>query len=592
MNSKLFIRLISAAIFLSSFCAASEQVKDDLANVQLTLQHSAMRPDSNNVIRVTFETAEGWHFYALNAFGKSFPDTGLKVNAYAEGITFGEPIFPYAQEYFDKVTNQKLGVYSGTFNVFIPFTTNIESKTTDVNVTIDGVACNDQLCKKADYKLSKTIEISNDAQIDSPAFGLPAQTIQNNVVPTSQGSSTTAKLVVLPLAVLAGLLLNVMPCVWPILPIIVMRLVTQAQNGKAKSLALGVAFAIGVILFFAALAVVNIILKLGFGMVFQWGDQFRNPAFVMGMALLMVVLALYMFGLFTLGLPAVSTGKGKGGFLGSIGMGFLAAVLSTPCSFAILTFVLAWAQTQPIPLATVTILLIGVGMGAPYVVLTMIPKMLAKIPKPGRWMELFKHATGFILLAIAVKLLEAVPADRIINILYYAVVLAICVWMWGVCITYETPQAKKWSIRFTAVLLAIIFAFLLLTAPSKGLISWKPYDAQVIAEAQAKRQPVLIEFTADWCFSCKVLERTVYSNEKIAELIKTKGVLAIKGDTTNYDSAATKALKEIYNQPAVPVTILLLPGEPEPIPLTGNLIKNKLISYLQDLRDKNKDAEK
>jgi thiol:disulfide interchange protein DsbD len=483
-------------------------------------------------------------------------------------------------------------VYSGTFNVFIPFTTNIESKTTDVNVTIDGVACNDQLCKKADYKLSKTIEISNDAQIDSPAFGLPAQTIQNNVVPTSQGSSTTAKLVVLPLAVLAGLLLNVMPCVWPILPIIVMRLVTQAQNGKAKSLALGVAFAIGVILFFAALAVVNIILKLGFGMVFQWGDQFRNPAFVMGMALLMVVLALYMFGLFTLGLPAVSTGKGKGGFLGSIGMGFLAAVLSTPCSFAILTFVLAWAQTQPIPLATITILLIGVGMGAPYVVLTMIPKMLAKIPKPGRWMELFKHATGFILLAIAVKLLEAVPADRIINILYYAVVLAICVWMWGVCITYETPQAKKWSIRFTAVLLAIIFAFLLLTAPSKGLISWKPYDAQVIAEAQAKRQPVLIEFTADWCFSCKVLERTVYSNEKIAELIKTKGVLAIKGDTTNYDSAATKALKEIYNQPAVPVTILLLPGEPEPIPLTGNLIKNKLISYLQDLRDKNKDAEK
>ncbi|HAL45622.1 MAG TPA: hypothetical protein DCP47_06890 [Phycisphaerales bacterium] len=588
MNSKLFIYSILTTIFLASFCTGSEQIKNDLANVQLTLQHTSVRPDSNSSIKITFEMAEGWHFYALSAFGKTFPDMGLKLNANADGINFGQPIFPSANEYFDKVTNQKLGVYSGTFHVFIPFSTNIDSVTTDVNITIDGVACNEQLCKKADYQLSIPIEISEDATMDITAFGLPApEETQDSVVVTPQGSSTaiTAKLVVLPLAVLAGLLLNVMPCVWPILPIIVMRLVTQAQNGKAKSLALGIAFAIGIMLFFAALAAVNIILKLGFGLVFQWGDQFRNPAFVTGMALLMVVLALYMFGLFTLGLPAVSTGKGKGGFFGSVGMGFLAAVLSTPCSFAILTFVLAWAQTQPIPLATITILLIGVGMGAPYVVLTMIPKMLAKIPKPGRWMELFKHATGFILLGIAVKLLEAVPDEKIINILYYAVVLAVCVWMWGVCINYETPQSKKWSIRFTAILLAIIFAFLLLTAPSKGLINWQPYDAEVIAKAQEEKQPVLIEFTADWCMSCKVLERTVYSNKKIADLIKSKGVLAIRGDTTDYDSVATKALKEVYNQPAVPVTILLLPDEPKPIVLAGNLIKNKLTTYLQELRD-------
>jgi thiol:disulfide interchange protein DsbD len=339
------------------------------------------------------------------------------------------------------------------------------------------------------------------------------------------------------------------------------------------------------VLFFAALAVISIILKLGFGIVFQWGDQFRNSAFVIAMALLMVVLALYMFGLFTFGLPASITGQRgqRAGFAGSLGMGFLAAVLSTPCSFAILAFVLAWAQTQPIPLATITILLVGTGMALPYVILVTVPKLLEKIPKPGRWMELFRHATGFILLAIGVKLLEAVQPEKIINILYYAVVLAVCVWMWGVWVGYSTPAVKKWTVRTIAAAAAVIFGFVFLTEPKKGLINWQDYDAEIIASAQKAQRPVLIKFTADWCFSCKILDKTVYSSDKIADLIKRKGVLAIKADTTQFDYPAAAALKEIYNEPAVPVTVLLLPGKERPEKIPGNLIKGKLIKYLQSL---------
>ncbi len=579
MNSKLFIPSIIAAFLLASVCAASEQISDELATIKLSLQHPAVLPGAGSAVEIKFETAEDWHFYA-------YGENALKIIAEANGISFSQPVFSFPHDYFDKITNQKLMVYSGTFYAFIPFTADTNSTTTDVNIVIEGVACNNQLCKKANYQLSKTITISADAQMDSPAFSIPLQTLE---IPQSQKKSQTSATVALPLAIIAGLLLNVMPCVWPILPIIVMRLVTQAQRGKAKSFALGVAFGFGIVLFFVVLAAINIILKLSFGLVFQWGDQFRNSAFVTGMSVLMVVMALYMFGLFTIGIPAaVSGGKQSGGFLGSIGMGFLAAVLSTPCSFAILTSVLAWAQTQPIPLATITILLIGVGMAAPYVVLTTIPKLLEKIPRPGKWMELFKHATGFILLGIAVKMLEAVPADKIINILYYVIVLTVCVWMWGVCISYDTPQAKKYSIRFIAVLLAMIFGFVLLTGPQKGLINWQPYNADVIAKAQQNKQPVLVEFTANWCFSCKILDKTVYSNKKIADLIKRKGVLAIKADTTDYDFPATRALKEIYNQPAVPVTVLLWPEESKPVILAGNLIKNELINNLQTLRDADK----
>jgi thiol:disulfide interchange protein DsbD len=506
----------------------------------------------------------------------------LKVNAAGAGLAFGEPVFPKPILYFDKVTNKKLRVYSGNFSIFVPFTIDSNSQSSEVKITVKGLACSEQLCNLASYELSKKLEILTTAKMDAPAFTVPAQ--NNNV------AVPAAKQMVLPLAVLAGLLLNVMPCVWPILPIIVMRLITQAKQNKAKSIALGLSFALGIVLFFAALAVVSIILKLGFGIIFQWGDQFRNTGFVIAMSLLMVVLALYMFGLFTFGLPSsISSQGGQGtGFAGSVGTGFLAAVLSTPCSFAILTFVLAWAQTQPIPLATITILLIGVGMALPYVILTSIPGLLEKIPKPGRWMELFKHATGFILLGIGVKLLEATPAEKIISVLYYAIVLAVCVWMWGGWVGYSTPKAKKWMTRLAAIGLAVISGFVFLTESKTEIINWQKYDAQVIASAQQAKKPVLLKFTADWCFSCKILDKTVYSNRKIAELIENKGVLAIKADTTRSDYPATIALKETYNEPAVPVTVLLLPGEDKPIKLPGNLIKAKLISHLKSLKDAEK----
>ncbi len=568
----------------------ANQIKDDFAELKLVLQYEQALPDSNNAIEIKFKLADDWHFYADEKTTpdgmslKVIPSTSSGQAPRGKGLVFSEPVFPEAQIYFDKFTNQKQAVYGGNFSVYVPFKTGPAEQTVEIKVSIEGLSCSQQLCSKASYELSKKLAISKSVKMDKAAFELPLPHGRGSETPATGAGANPAA--VLPLAILAGVLLNVMPCVWPILPIIVMRLVSQAEKNRGKSILLGLAFALGIVLFFAALAAVNIILKLGFGLVFQWGDQFRNPAFVIGMALLMVVLALYMFGLFTFSIPvSVGGNKQSGGFAGSVGMGFLAAVLSTPCSFAILTFVLAWAQTQPIPLATITILLIGVGMALPYVILTSIPKLLEAIPKPGRWMELFKHAAGFILLAIGVKLLEAVPLEKIINVLYYAVVLAVCIWMWSVCVNYNTPAVKKWLTRLIAVGLAVFLGFALLAEPQKELIDWQEYDAEIIASAQRNNQPLLIEFTADWCLSCKILDKTVYSSKQVADLLKQKGVLTIKADTTGYDYPAAKAMKEIYNEPAVPVSVLLLPGKEEPVKLRGNLIKSELMKNLQSLTD-------
>lgn len=356
---------------------------------------------------------------------------------------------------------------------------------------------------------------------------------------------------------------------------------------------MGSAFCFGILLFFACLAGANIILQLFYGTVLQWGDQFRNPSFVAGMALLLVVLALFMFGVFTITVPSSIAGKsGSGkGFAGAVGMGFLAAILSTPCSFAILAAAFAWAQAQPLLLATVTIIAIGVGMAAPYAILTSMPGLLKRLPKAGRWMELFKQTIGFLLLIIAVKMISALPEVRRMNVLYFAVVLGFSVWMWGSWVGYGTKQSRKWLIRIIAIALIVSAGWVFLPAPAAERISWQDYDATLVEAALAEQRPVLIKFTADWCLSCQVVEKTVYSREDIGQLIEEKGVLAIKADTTVKDYPATFALKNVYNEPGVPVSMLFVPGEKNPIRWRSMSFADELKTRLEKLASKNREQK-
>jgi thiol:disulfide interchange protein DsbD len=267
-------------------------------------------------------------------------------------------------------------------------------------------------------------------------------------------------------------------------------------------------------------------------------------------------------------------------------MGFLAAVMSTPCSFAILTAAFAWAQTQNLALSTVAIMSIGIGMASPYAILTSMPSLLKHLPRPGRWTELFKQTMGFVLLIVAVWLVTVLPEVRRTQVLYFAVILAFCVWMWGGWVGLTTPRGRKWVVRIAAVVIAVAAGAWLLPAPSTKGIDWQEYDAALIEQAKREQRPVLIEFSANWCLTCKAVEKIVYARENIAGLIERKGVLAIKADTTLAGSPATIDLKEVYNEPGVPASILFIPGRNEPIRLHGLLIGNKLKKLLQKLPDK------
>jgi len=233
-------------------------------------------------------------------------------------------------------------------------------------------------------------------------------------------------------------------------------------------------------------------------------------------------------------------------------------------------------------------------MGIPYVILTAIPGLLEKLPKPGKWMDHFKKLVGFVLIAVAVWMITVVPQLQRSGVLYFAVVLAFCLWMWGGWVGFGSKLRNKIIVRILAVALAVAAGFYLLTTPAK-LIDWQSYDAQRIETAVKQDRPVLIKFTADWCLSCKAVEQLVYSRKDVAELIKGKDVLAIKADTTVSDYPATRALANTYGEPGVPVSILLLPPRllvedksgGKDVRWHGKAFANELIEQLKKLPSKN-----
>jgi len=593
MRAKAAVILCLILIFAIDGLGAPPQssriIKTDVVTISVELQHDAVLPGSESALAVHFDLEKDWHFYASAETAPGGMNLKIKPSTEEDSTSFSETLFPQAHLYFDKSLNKELEVFSDRFTVYLPFSVEqLPDAKVEAKISIEGAVCSGFQCRMPDFDdLTAAIVVASDAAMGEPKFVLPEVTkaVPTGTPPAAGQWASYSTWFALGLAFLAGLSLNIMPCVWPVLPLIVMRIIEQAKQSKGKSIAMGLAFCFGILLFFASLAAANIILQVFYGTVLQWGDQFRNPAFVAGMALLLVVLALFMFGVFTITVPssiASKSGSGKG-YTGAVGMGFLAAILSTPCSFAILAAAFAWAQAQPLLLATLAIIVIGVGMAVPYAILTSMPALLKRTPKPGRWMELFKQAIGFILLVIAVKLIAALPQQRRMGVLYFAIILGFSVWMWGSWVSFDTKLLRKWVIRIIAIVLAVAAGWVFLPEPAGELISWQKYDADLIDAARTADEPVLIKFTADWCLSCQAVEKIVFSREDIAKLIEEKGVLAVKADTTTKDMSATLALKDIYNEPGVPVSMLFMPGKDEPVRWRGMSFADELKGFLEKL---------
>jgi len=539
---------------------------------------------------ITAKMSPDWHIYSITQAPGGPKRTKIKLAPSKAYELLGEfrPISPPEKKKEGLWLDPNLITEShhDTVTWYAPIKLAPEVDLASLRITgqVYAQACKTQCLMPQDYPFTAVFGKGMEIRVDA------ADTAPAEQPPTSPDSYDTW--VYLLLAFVAGLSINALPCVLPVIPLILMRLFEQSKQSSGKRLAQGGALCLGIILFFAGFALVAAVINMATGTALNLNDLFRYPAAAIALFLAIVLFGLVMLDVLPLILPSSIAGKQSTGtgLAASVGTGFFVGVLSTPCSGALLGSVLVWAQTQPPIFSSAAITLMGVGMALPYAMIVAFPPLLSWLPKPGVWMEIFKKSCGFLLLFIAVKLsLAALPKDRLIVVLLYGVIFSFCVWMWGQWVDFSTPAARKWTVRGIALAIAVGGGLWLLpagTLPEGPAVKWQHYDsAQIQAIRSGGRPVILLKFTADWCSDCKVVESRVYRDPEVVKQLRNKGVLAIKADTTSIDSPATKDFRTVYGEAgAIPVTILLVPDQ-QPVKLRGIFEKGELLAHLEKLRD-------
>ncbi|HEV8072671.1 MAG TPA: protein-disulfide reductase DsbD domain-containing protein [Opitutaceae bacterium] len=374
----------------------------------------------------------------------------------------------------------------------------------------------------------------------------------------------------LALAFIGGLILNLMPCVFPVLGIKILGFVNQAGHERGKVVAHGLVFTAGMLLSFWTLAGVLAVLRAG-GDQLGWGFQLQSPAFVFGLTAVMLVFALNMSGVFEFGLAATGVGAGlqrKSGYAGSFFTGVLATVVATPCSAPFLAPALGAALALSTIQAFAVFTAIAIGLSTPYLLLSIFPGAVKVLPRPGAWMETFKQFMAFPLYAtvgyLVWVLAGQVSESHLLTIIFALVLMAMGAWFYG---RWNAPGASAGRARF-----GLIAGFALLGCgawlgwphpPAPTDITREPWSAGRVAQLRAENRIIDVDFTARWCATCQANKKFVFHDATVLKTFRDKKIATLRGDWTNADPLITAELAK-YHRSAVPFNLVYLPGEPDP----------------------------
>lgn len=467
-----------------------------------------------------------------------------------------------------------------------------------LKVNLDALVCDPKSCMPVNKDLSIEIPVEAEAKVNEAAKdAFPAQAAPagaksggTDAPGIKKKDAGTGNLFLnLLYAFIGGLILNIMPCVFPVLGVKIVGVVQQAGEDRAKVVKHGFAYTAGVIISFWVIAA--LIIALGGG----WAEQFRLPAFVFGISVFFLVFGLNMFGVFEIGASAVGIGSeltAKSGLGGSFFSGLLATVVSTPCSAPFLGTALAYALGLPPVQSLAFFTVIGLGLASPYLLLSFFPDLVKMLPRPGAWMESFKQFMSFLLfgtLAYFVWTLAGQLGDTEFRDALFALVLVgMACWAygrWTLPHLKSSTRAKGYAVTALAFALAMWLGWPRPAAKSADDLEWIPWTPELVTMHHVDlKEPVYIDFTARWCATCQVNKR-VYKDREVKALLKEHKVVLLKADWTNPDPRIDQALFDL-KKAAVPVNVLYIPGEKEPHVLPENLTVSNVKEALSKLKKK------
>lgn len=580
---------------------AGPGMADRLATVTAHANFEKVQPSQQLVIAVVLDVEPGYHAQSNNPI-QGFLIPFELTNLSAGEATVYEPIYEegHIENYPALVMPGDpgdLSVYTGRAITYVPLEVSAEAEPGS-SLTVSGQAtyqiCDDQNCFPP-TTTPWSVEVEVVGPDASPEAGRPelfedfdpsiwgdlkpAGSAESRVVGDASGSllgvafdlNQSGLLAVLLLAFVAGIIFNIVPCVLPVLPLKAMSFYEVAQHNRARCIALGIAFSLGIIATFAALAVLVLVLRA-----FNWGELFSRPWFAALIGIILVVMALFQFGTFSLALPSsvYSVTPRHDTYTGNVLFGILTAILSTPCTFGLFFALLTWASAQPVWIGVPAVTITGVGMAFPYLVLSAFPGLAQRFPRSGAWSELVKQVMGFLLLAIAAYFVRPLLPDQMRGPAWWWVIFTFIA-AGGVFAVVRAVQLSGGRLRpvmITAVIAALVLvpSALVVYRLANPPAGWIEFTPEAFEEALATADgPVLVKFTADWCANCQTVEQTVFGTQADMDAWEEEGLTLMKADLTLPSAKGWELLRKLNPVGAIPFTALYLPGGERPVKLSG-----------------------
>lgn len=415
-----------------------------------------------------------------------------------------------------------------------------------------------------------------------PLTGAPTTTL-NTTSPSTTNSSWILQAIIF--ALMGGIILNLMPCVFPVLSIKVMSLASADRSRLAIH---GWAYTLGIVVCFVGFAIALLLARIG-GEAIGWGFQLQSPGLIAALAYLFFVMGLSMSGLINFGSSLMGTGQNltqKSGLSGSFFTGVLAAVVASPCTAPFMGAALGFALTQPAIACLAVFAALGFGMALPLLILCYLPALAARLPKPGAWMDNLKQFLAFPLYLSAIWLLWVFGRQTSVSgmaaLCAGAVAIAFGCWLLG-----REARGFWQLVRRFCIAASWVGAAMLVwqgTKSSEQKVTadgrWQAYSPELVASLRAEGRPVFINLTADWCLTCLANERIALHTQAVEKTFDELNIATIKGDWTNTDPKITELLQE-YGRSGVPLYLWFPASSKEkaiilPQLLTQNLLIDEL----------------
>lgn len=551
------------------------------------LPAGATDTDADIVVAVAVTPEQGWYAYA-NQPGSLGQPTVLDALLAGEGQALAVRYPPGIRKPDPFTPEEVVNLYLGQFRLFVLLPPDA-APSAELSLRLSLLLCSDKSCMPVVLDRTATIPEAGGlpsasdlpwwSEFQSAAGGATeaaeppqAEVASEATAPASEWSfdpryyeanlEVTGLWKAVLLALVAGFVLNFMPCVLPVVSLKISSLVSSHARGQAEDVPArrkaftehNLYFAMGILAYFLALSLVLSFLELA------WGELFQNPTLIMILAAVVFALSLSLFDVYTLpiinlrGSVAESGSPRTSAFM----TGILATLLATPCSGPFLGGVLAWALLQPTLVVAMVFMSIGAGMALPYLLMSAWPGLVRFFPKPGAWTVKLERIVGFFLLATCIYLLNILPETLILSALVLLWVTGVGFWIWGAWTNLNQSTRKRWTIRSAALALIVAAAAWAVQPPARS-VHWREFSSQEF-QGLLGEERILVDFTADWCVSCKFLEQTTLTEKNLAKWQKEHGLVYVRVDLTGQNPEGMALLRALGSQ-SIPVVAVFPKGQ-------------------------------